>query len=46
MFDGSLLWHNPAPPCILDDYYTGYRAFSRKVLNELPLLENSDRFCL
>src|SRR6202047_4566105 len=28
----------------LSEYYTGYRAFSRKVLTELPLLENSDDF--
>jgi glycosyltransferase involved in cell wall biosynthesis len=28
----------------LSEYHTGYRAFSRKVLIELPLLENSDNF--
>src|SRR5207245_2252697 len=28
----------------LSEYHTGYRAFSRKVLTELPLLENSDHF--
>jgi glycosyltransferase involved in cell wall biosynthesis len=28
----------------LSEYHTGYRAFSRKVLNDLPLLENSDDF--
>jgi glycosyltransferase involved in cell wall biosynthesis len=28
----------------LSEYHTGYRAFSRKVLMELPLLENSDDF--
>jgi glycosyltransferase involved in cell wall biosynthesis len=28
----------------LSEYHTGYRAFGRKVLNELPLLENSDDF--
>ena len=28
----------------LSEYHTGYRAFSRKVLPELPLLENSDDF--
>src|SRR5712664_1477192 len=28
----------------LSEYHTGYRAFSRKVLVELPLLENSDDF--
>src|ERR1051326_7800876 len=28
----------------LSEYHTGYRAFTRKVLNQLPLLENSDDF--
>src|SRR6202165_5270729 len=28
----------------LSEYHTGYRAFSRKVLHQLPLLENSDDF--
>ena len=28
----------------LSEYHTGYRAFSRKVLTEVPLLENSDDF--
>ena len=28
----------------LSEYHTGYRAFSRNVLTELPLLENSDDF--
>src|SRR5580698_2799968 len=28
----------------LSEYHTGYRAFSRKVLIKLPLLENSDDF--
>ena len=28
----------------LSEYHTGYRAFSRRVLDELPLLENSDDF--
>jgi glycosyltransferase involved in cell wall biosynthesis len=28
----------------LSEYHTGYRAFSRKVLTELPLIENSDDF--
>jgi hypothetical protein len=28
----------------LSEYHTGYRAFSSKVLSELPLLENSDDF--
>src|SRR3954451_19900055 len=28
----------------VSEYHTGYRAFSRQVLTELPLLENSDDF--
>ncbi len=28
----------------LSEYHTGYRAFARKVLTDLPLLENSDDF--
>lgn len=28
----------------LSEYHTGYRAFSRNVLHQLPLLENSDDF--
>jgi hypothetical protein len=28
----------------LSEYHTGYRAFNRRVLTELPLLENSDDF--
>jgi hypothetical protein len=28
----------------LSEYHTGYRAFSRRVLSELPLMENSDDF--
>src|SRR5207253_2648194 len=28
----------------LSEYHTGYRCFSRRVLTELPLLENSDDF--
>jgi glycosyltransferase involved in cell wall biosynthesis len=28
----------------LSEYHTGYRAFSRQVLSEVPLLENSDDF--
>jgi len=28
----------------LSEYHTGYRAFSRRVLTEVPLLENSDDF--
>lgn len=30
--------------CKLSEYHTGYRAFSKKVLEELPLEENSDDF--
>ena len=30
----------------LSEYHTGYRAFSRKVLETLPLLGNSDDFVL
>jgi glycosyltransferase involved in cell wall biosynthesis len=30
--------------CKLSEYHTGYRAYSRKVLEELPLEENSDDF--
>ena len=28
----------------MSEYHTGYRAFSRTVLKDLPLLENSDDF--
>ena len=28
----------------LSEYHTGYRAFSRRVLETLPLMENSDDF--
>jgi hypothetical protein len=28
----------------LSEYHSGYRAFSRKLLQEIPLLENSDDF--
>jgi hypothetical protein len=28
----------------LSEYHTGYRAFTREVLTDLPLLENSDDF--
>ena len=28
----------------LSEYHTGYRCFSRRVLTELPLVENSDDF--
>jgi glycosyltransferase involved in cell wall biosynthesis len=31
-------------PAHLSEYHTGYRAFSRQVLEKLPLLENSDDF--
>ena len=30
--------------CKLSEYHTGYRAFSRELLETLPLLENSDDF--
>jgi glycosyltransferase involved in cell wall biosynthesis len=30
--------------CKLSEYHTGYRAFSRKLLEQLPLEENSDDF--
>jgi glycosyltransferase involved in cell wall biosynthesis len=30
--------------CKLSEYHTGYRAFSRELLEALPLLENSDDF--
>ncbi len=30
--------------CKLSEYHTGYRAYSRKVLEEIPLEENSDDF--
>jgi hypothetical protein len=29
---------------MLSEYHTGYRAFTRRVLEQLPLLENSDDF--
>jgi glycosyltransferase involved in cell wall biosynthesis len=38
MFQNLLMWHN------LSEYHTGYRAFSREVLEKLPLLSNSDDF--
>ncbi len=38
MFQNLLMWHN------LSEYHTGYRAFSRQVLESLPLLANSDDF--
>ncbi len=38
MFENLLLFYK------LSEYHTGYRAFSRKVLESLPLLENSDDF--
>lgn len=28
----------------LSEYHTGYRAFSRRILEELPLFQNSDDF--
>jgi glycosyltransferase involved in cell wall biosynthesis len=38
------LWQNLFLGAKLSEYHTGYRAFSRKVLETLPLLENSDDF--
>lgn len=38
MFQNLFLSHK------LSEYHTGYRAFSRKVLSSLPLMENSDDF--
>jgi len=38
------LWQNLILGAKLSEYHTGYRAFSRRVLEELPLLENSDDF--
>lgn len=38
IFQNVLMWHN------LSEYHTGYRAFSREVLESLPLLANSDDF--
>ena len=37
-------WENFFLRVKLSEYHTGYRAFSRKVLSTLPLLENSDDF--
>ena len=37
-------WENLLLGVKLSEYHTGYRAFSRRVLTELPLLENSDDF--
>lgn len=37
-FQNLLTWHK------LSEYHTGYRAFSREVLENLPLLSNSDDF--
>jgi glycosyltransferase involved in cell wall biosynthesis len=37
-------WQNLVLGAKLSEYHTGYRAFSRKVLETLPLLENSDDF--
>ena len=37
-------WQNLVTGAKLSEYHTGYRAFSRKVLETLPLLENSDDF--
>ena len=38
------LWQNLFTGAKLSEYHTGYRAFSRRVLETLPLLENSDDF--
>ncbi|MFY9661702.1 MAG: glycosyltransferase family 2 protein [Terriglobales bacterium] len=38
------LFENTLLGAKLSEYHTGYRAFSRTVLQELPLLENSDDF--
>ncbi len=38
------LFENVCLGAKLSEYHTGYRAFSRRVLEELPLLENSDDF--
>lgn len=35
---------NALAGAMLSEYHTGYRAFTRRVLEELPLLENSDDF--
>jgi glycosyltransferase involved in cell wall biosynthesis len=37
-------WQNLVLGAKLSEYHTGYRAFSRRVLEALPLLENSDDF--
>jgi glycosyltransferase involved in cell wall biosynthesis len=38
------LFENTLLGAKLSEYHTGYRAFTREVLTELPLLENSDDF--
>jgi len=38
------LWQNLFLGAKLSEYHTGYRAFSRRVLETLPLVENSDDF--
>lgn len=38
------LWQNLVLGAKLSEYHTGYRAFSREVLERLPMLENSDDF--
>ena len=38
LMQNVLLWHK------LNEYHTGYRVFSRRVLPTLPLGENSDDF--
>ncbi len=37
-------FQNTMMGCKLSEYHTGYRAYSRKVLEEIPLEENSDDF--
>jgi glycosyltransferase involved in cell wall biosynthesis len=37
-------WQNFVLGAKLSEYHTGYRAFNRRVLETLPLLENSDDF--
>jgi hypothetical protein len=38
------LLQNLATGCKLSEYHTGYRGFTRRVLERLPLLVNSDDF--
>ena len=41
---GLTFIQNVLAGAMLSEYHTGYRAFTRSVLEELPLLENSDDF--